>query len=203
MTKQTNILIFGDSNTWGHGYEEPFDNRLDGRWSNLLSANQKYNIIEEGLPARVAGNIDFSRPVLNGFDYFKACFLSHSPLDIIIIALGGNDLKFEYEQMPEDIMASLEMYEIYVRSLGYNGKVIFLLQPYLNLGVISGRYKFCNDKLTDLYALFRMSKLDFVDLNRIIVADDMPDGIHYTPEAHTKIAGLVRDYLEMVKVNKN
>jgi lysophospholipase L1-like esterase len=202
MTKQTNILVFGDSNTWGQNYQEPFD-RMEYRWTNILKSNPEYNIIEEGLSARVAGNIDYGRPYLNGFDYFKACLLSQLPLGIVIVALGGNDLKFEYEQLPEDIMASLEMYEVYARSVGFQGKVIFLLQPYLNLGVISDRYKFCNDKLTDLYKLFRQSNLDFVDLNRVIVADVMPDGIHYNEEGHTKIGEIVGDYLEIIKVNKN
>jgi lysophospholipase L1-like esterase len=202
MTEQTNILVFGDSNTWGQNHQEPFD-RMEYRWTNQLKKIEKYNIIEEGLSARVAGNIDFARPYLNGFDYFKACLLSHLPLDIVIVALGGNDLKFEYEQLPEDIVASLEMYEIFARSVGFQGKIIFLLQPYLNLNVISDRYKFCNDKLADLYKLFRLSNIDFVDLNRVIVAEDMPDGIHYSQGGHAKVAELVGDYLEIIKVNKN
>lgn len=106
------ILIYGDSNTWGYipgsldfktfTYERY---PADIRWTGILQKRLGNNchIIDEGLPGRTIATTDPGMPWVNGMDYFYPCFLSHSPLDLVVIMLGTNDLKHAYNLTPQQI----------------------------------------------------------------------------------------------------
>lgn len=111
----TNILIFGDSNTWG------FDCRTGGRflhpqrWTTILqrALGENFNVIPEGLNGRTCiqeaeclfeeGEYDF-----NGRKHLKSIIHSHKPLDIIIVALGTNDTKVRFQNSATEIMFSVK-----------------------------------------------------------------------------------------------
>ena len=89
------ILCYGDSNTWGYmvtGGRFPEDVRWPMRLQMLLGDG--YTVIEEGFNGRTTV---FDDPVegghKSGLTYLPPCVMSHSPLDLIIIMLGSNDLK--------------------------------------------------------------------------------------------------------------
>lgn len=86
-------MCFGDSLTWGYtpvtGERYP-----EGvRWTSLLGDLLHCVVIEEGLNGRTTVFKDSLFPFLTGADYIQACVLSHSPLDLLIIMLGINDMK--------------------------------------------------------------------------------------------------------------
>ena len=111
------ILCYGDSNTWGFvpgKYDETTmymeryarDVRWTGRLQQLLG--EHYHVIEEGLNGRTT-NLDY--PDLlgrNGKSYLVPCLYSHAPLDLVIILLGGNDLKKIFQRSASDIAEGLE-----------------------------------------------------------------------------------------------
>lgn len=89
------ILCFGDSNTWGYmvtGGRFDEDVRWPMRLQTLLG--EDFRVIEEGFNGRTCV---FDDPVEGGYksglDYLPACVMSHSPLDLVIIMLGTNDMK--------------------------------------------------------------------------------------------------------------
>jgi len=92
-----NILAFGDSLTWGYiaGLRErhPFD----VRWPNVLAAglDGKARVIEEGHNGRTTV---FDDPTTlddrNGANVLPVMLSTHQPLDLVIILLGTNDIKF-------------------------------------------------------------------------------------------------------------
>lgn len=91
------VLLYGDSNTWGispDGGRLDYARRLAGIIQHELSDG--YRIIEEGLPGRTTVLDDPLGDYKNGLRYFVPCFLSHMPIQAVVIMLGTNDLQLCY-----------------------------------------------------------------------------------------------------------
>ena len=95
-----NILCFGDSNTWG--YAPVTGERYPGhvRWTGVLQSclGDDYFVIEEGLNGRTTVHNEPLRPHRNGASLLPVLLESHSPLDLVIVMLGTNDLKACFRQ---------------------------------------------------------------------------------------------------------
>ena len=95
-----NILVFGDSITWGWVPTVPFmpttRYKKEDRWPDVMATalGAEYNVNTEGLPGRTT-NIDDPRlpGQLNGAKYLGPALMSHEPLDLVVIMLGSNDVK--------------------------------------------------------------------------------------------------------------
>lgn len=109
------ILCYGDSNTWG--YISGSDHQRYGnseRWTKILSGllGDKFEVIEEGLNSRTLISND-PRPGKegkNGYEYLIPCLDTHDPIDLVILMLGTNELKYTYNKTPEEIGNLLEQY---------------------------------------------------------------------------------------------
>ena len=92
------VLCYGDSNTWGYdpASGERFPEEI--RWPGMLARElgDGYRVIEEGLNARTTVRDDPVEEYKNGKDYLRPCLESLRPLDLVIIALGVNDLKARF-----------------------------------------------------------------------------------------------------------
>lgn len=90
------ILCYGDSNTWGSipgsGARHHEDKRWTGICQNLLGSG--YRILEEGLPGRTTVFNDPCEPYMNGLTGLGYTLLSQKPLDLVVLCLGANDVKF-------------------------------------------------------------------------------------------------------------
>ena len=92
-----NILAFGDSLTWGFIAGTWERHPFDVRWPNVLAAGLggKARVIEEGHNGRTPV---FDDPTTiddrNGSKALPMLLATHQPLDLVIIMLGTNDLKF-------------------------------------------------------------------------------------------------------------
>ena len=90
------ILCFGDSNTWGYipgsGGRYPADIRWPGVLQSILG--EDYCIIEDGLNGRTSVFTDPLYRYRNGLDALGPALLANDPLDMVILALGTNDLQF-------------------------------------------------------------------------------------------------------------
>jgi lysophospholipase L1-like esterase len=120
----TRILCFGDSNTYGTCRREPGVAgtvspdpdyvRLDAdrRWPGVLQRvlGGDHEVIEEALNGRTTDLDEAGRPGLDGRSYFVPCLLSHRPLDVVVVMLGGNDLKPGFGRTPAEIAEALGRY---------------------------------------------------------------------------------------------
>jgi lysophospholipase L1-like esterase len=91
------ILAYGDSLTWG---ASPIKNgprhAFEDRWPSALEAGLegKARVIAEGLGGRTTAHDDwFANADRNGARILPTLLESHSPLDMIVVMLGTNDLK--------------------------------------------------------------------------------------------------------------
>lgn len=91
-----NILCFGDSNTWGYapGTGARFD--LDTRWTGVLQAElgADYCVIEDGQNARTSVYEDPWSPWRLGAEALPIALVAQKPLDLLVLMIGTNDLKF-------------------------------------------------------------------------------------------------------------
>lgn len=90
------ILCFGDSNTWGFqpGQSTRYPEKI--RWTGVLASElgPSVTVLEAGLNARTTVFDDPWRPYANGRSGLLNDLVEQKPLDLVILSLGTNDLKF-------------------------------------------------------------------------------------------------------------
>ncbi len=91
------ILCYGDSNTWGFipGRGQRYPRNI--RWTGILAdrLGEGYQIIEAGLNGRTTVYDDPFNPDLNGLKGLTMVLAQSAPVDLVILCLGTNDLKFQ------------------------------------------------------------------------------------------------------------
>lgn len=95
-----NILVYGDSNTWGliPGSSERYPQEI--RWTGILQGKERCNnirILEEGLCGRTTVFEDRLRPGRKGTDALPPLLEKYAPVDAAIIMLGTNDCKTAFK----------------------------------------------------------------------------------------------------------
>lgn len=106
-----NILCFGDSNTYGRSPLYPYGRwPRTIRWTGLLQSllGPDYYVIEEGYCGRTTAFIDRRDPYMSGIDALVPILKSHSPLDLIIVMLGTNDMQAHFASNARDSAGSLK-----------------------------------------------------------------------------------------------
>ncbi|MDB5561038.1 MAG: lipolytic enzyme [Hyphomicrobiales bacterium] len=90
------ILAYGDSLTFGSNPATQSRHLFEDRWPSVLEAGLggKARVIPEGLGGRTTAFDDFSAVAdRNGTRILPTILGTHSPLDVVVIMLGTNDLK--------------------------------------------------------------------------------------------------------------
>lgn len=208
------IFIYGDSNLWGYDFVN--NKRLQDKyqWANMLDEylGDDFFIIQEGLPGRIAGNIDCSKKYKNGMDCFEAVFRSCSPVDYIIIALGTNDLQKQYNRKAEDIYNDLMWYKEKVNEI-YNDPVY--KERFFNnimpsfIYVLPGNFDYENDakelfdfdsfsERNELISIFTKKYSDkYVILNDIELIKG--DGVHYSVKGQEMVFDAVKKVFDSIR----
>ena len=127
------ILCFGDSNTYGliPGTEDRYG--WGTRWTSHLDERVKpyqYRIIEEGLCGRTTMFEDPDRKGRKGTALLPVILESHRPVDRVILMLGTNDCKTEYQASPEQIGEGIQKLIIQIRIENPEIKIL-LVSPIL------------------------------------------------------------------------
>jgi lysophospholipase L1-like esterase len=134
------ILCYGDSNTFGQRSDDvtkgrwPADTRWTGRLQQLLGDD--YYIIEEGLSSRTT-NIDYAqKPGRNGRTYLTSCLQSHHPLDLVVLMLGTNDLKDEFNRSAKAVARAVQQLVLdiqkFVEDYNYPTKILVVSPIYID-----------------------------------------------------------------------
>ncbi len=201
------ILAFGDSNTWGFvpgGFDPitvrasryPREHRWAGVMANLLGA--EYEVIEEGLNGRTAVLDDPFLPFLvNGKTYLLPCLLSHSPLDLVAIMLGTNELKSRFNLNASEIARGIRQLIWLIKSLniGTNNKVpeILIMAPSVaneNVGDFKSDFVGSTAKSKEFAKYYseicKIENCHFLDANLYSEYSNI-DGIHYDKENQIKL----------------
>lgn len=101
----TTILCYGDSNTWGTRHDKRGRYAADVRWTGVLqqALGDEFYVIEEGLSSRTTDLEYVRKPGRNGRTYLEPCLDTHGPLDVVVVMLGTNDMKIEFDRTAQQI----------------------------------------------------------------------------------------------------
>ncbi|MAZ39644.1 MAG: hypothetical protein CMF49_05950 [Legionellales bacterium] len=217
------ILCYGDSNTWGYVpqvYSKefqlkryPFNIRWPGRLQQMLGS--KYHVIEEGLNGRTT-NLDYPIPPdRNGKTHLPACLYTHAPIDLVILALGGNDMKIQYNRNATEIFnALLELVHL-IKSTNYGVNFnippkILVLSPLLPLSIgeqftdEQGNFVFtgAKTKAKELVTLLddndnATDNFHFLNIANNVCLSEI-DGLHLNVNGHKLLAEII--YTEIIKI---
>ena len=93
------ILCYGDSNTFGFVPEDGSRYSLDSRWTGLLQSRlgSDYLIIEEGACDRTGFVYNSKGDLYSAQNHFPVLMSKNTDIDILILAIGSNDLQFQYD----------------------------------------------------------------------------------------------------------
>jgi lysophospholipase L1-like esterase len=189
------IVAFGDSNTWGYDPAAGARFPPDVRWTGVMrrELGDRHSVIEEGLNGRTTVFDDPIEPDRRGADYLPPCLRSHAPLDLVIVALGCNDMKARFGLTPADIAAGAERLILMARAepAGPGGappKVILVAPPPIaKLTGFAEMFEGASEKSRRLPARYRevaeRQSVGFVDAGQFIACSDL-DGIHFETDSH-------------------
>ena len=205
-----NILCFGDSNTWGYSPQDGNRFPSDIRWTGVLqkSLGTDYRIIEEGLNGRTTimnEEGEGARPFRSGSDVLQIILESHRPLDFVIIMLGTNDLKVEFNLSVEDIAQGAKtLCEMVLNSeyLADNIPQILLVSPtHIGSTIIPDQEEFFNKargqslQFAEYYEKAAAELgVHFLDAANIVNVSEV-DGVHWDADQHVKFGKCVAQIL--------
>lgn len=198
-----NILIFGDSLTWGWVPTSPVvpttRHPYEDRWTTAMAdaLGDEYNVVVEGLSARTTNIDDPTDPKLNGSDYLPAALVSHDPLELVIIMLGTNDTKTYLERTPLEIgLGAGDLINIVQESpwgfTEYEAPRVLLVSP-PPLGneigteaqaVFDDESKEKSAALAEIYAKVADLAGEYSFAAGSVIETDGVDGIHFTAETN-------------------
>ena len=206
--RTTNILCYGDSNTYGH---IPITcGRYDSniRWTGVLKKllGDSYEVIEEGCNGRTTVFIDPEEPWKSGLSYLRPCLNTHKPVDMVIVMLGSNDLKRVFNATATDIANGMEkivneIKEFTVQKQGFIPRIVIVSPPVIgeNIGQSQFNTEFDYESIEKSKQLAVHYKI-VADRNDCIfvnaadyIKSSEEDSLHLTKEAHGKLAQVLYD----------
>jgi len=203
------IVAFGDSNTWGYDPATLTRFAPDIRWTGVMrhALGAEHTVIEEGLNGRTTVFLDPIEPDRRGSDYLPPCLRSHAPLNLLIIALGCNDMKLRFSASPGDIANGAERLIAMARAeaVGPGGappRILLVAPPPIaKLTQYAEMFQGGAEKSRLLAARYRAvaerQTIGFVDAGEFIACSDL-DGIHFEADAHAALGHAMAEAARMV-----
>ncbi|MGY6204298.1 SGNH/GDSL hydrolase family protein [Paraburkholderia strydomiana] len=206
------ILVYGDSLTWGwiptaSGFPSA---RYPSKqqWPSVMQEKLGggYTVLTEALPGRTTDRDDpccanVTGAGLNGAAYLPAALASHLPLDLVVIMLGTNDLKFQFGKTPEQVAAGVSTLIKQVQNANGgvgtsypNPKVLLISPPVIAKERVAAFDSMYNDRsyenskeLAKQYSkLAETLRVDFLDANKVAPTDGI-DGLHLSSAAEANL----------------
>lgn len=203
------IVCFGDSNTFG---AVPTLSRTQSRrfaperrWPGVMAQRLGggFHVIEEGLNARTTVHPDPIDGVhRDGRVGLSIVLETHTPIDVLIVMLGTNDLKVRFSVGPGDIADSVEVLAGLVGAsrAGPDGaapRLLIVAPPAIRevgrLGemFLGGAAK--SARFAELYAdLARRLDVPFLDAGSVVEVSAV-DGIHFDSDSHRRLGLAMAD----------
>ena len=210
------ILCYGDSNTWGYTPGSGIRYDENTRWTGILRqrVSDFAEIIEAGLNGRTTVFDDPINPYRNGLKGLGYTLITEKPLDLVVICLGINDLKFAgiagaARGMEELLRTLFGANQIYQGSTPVfpNGPRVLLMAPpplhprfdELRPDTMSRGKSEESRRFAELYApLAERYGAEFLDASAVATCPSEVDGLHLTAESHARLAEAVEKKLREI-----
>lgn len=190
------IVCYGDSNTYGFNPKICLRFNEKTRWTGILKkllANY-YELVEEGLNNRkgFADNPDGLK--YNGLKHLPSVLEKYDDVEILVLAVGVNDLQVFYDVTQEETERALQAMISMAQAKNIN--VILVPPVILKEAIFNSFFKShfnqkSIEKSKEVQSLYQKvaQKMDcyYFDFNSFVEASDT-DGLHYDAQAHEIIA---------------
>jgi lysophospholipase L1-like esterase len=212
MTDPRTLLCFGDSNTWGFEPATMARYPREVRWTGVTAAalGSGWQVVEAGLNGRTTV---FEDPLGDklGLRHLSPILESAAPVDVVVIALGTNDLKTRLGASAYEIAegAGVLVDRVLGSVAGHGGAAPAVLlvapPPIAELGGWAARdprafegfeegWLGARERSLRFAAQFarvaRVRGVEFLDAG-LHVSTSVVDGIHWTPEGHASFGQAV------------
>ena len=209
------ILCYGDSNTWGFmpgtGMRYPTDVRWTGVCQEALG--EDYRIIDNGLNGRTTVLDDRFSDYLNGKKSLGYALISQKPLDLVVLMLGSNDIKYvnavaAATGADELVRMLLNADGIYRCSqpIWRNGPKVLLIAPPLiapeietlfpNSTLVAGGVE--SPRFAQLYANVAKNRgVHFLDA-ALYTEPSLVDCVHITAESHARLGAAIAEKIKEI-----
>lgn len=201
------VLCYGDSNTHGTVPMATLEDMRRfapaERWPGVLAAElgAGWRVVEEGLPGRTTVHPDpISGVHKNGLAVLPAALESHRPIDVVVLMLGTNDLKWRFQVPPVEIGESVGLLvhairHSYMGPGGAHPAILLVAPPPVEeagcLAEIFAGGAAKSRRLATTYAgVARRNGCGFLDAGQVIVSSPL-DGVHFDAAEHGKLGRAV------------
>ena len=218
VANERRVMVFGDSIAWG------WIPQADGfpttrfppevRWPGVLQAalGEGYEVVEEALNGRTTDltpaleSVGMAGAGYNGAAYLPAAIASQMPLDLVIVALGTNDLRQENRRSPLEVgLGAMRLAAIVQDSAGATGAeypapaVLLLAPPPMPADVAQGPFgqvfgaeaSAKSQLLGEVFEkLGAAAAIPVLDAGEVIRVDGI-DRVHLTAESHAALGRAV------------
>ena len=212
-----NILVFGDSNTWGYDYltympetgnaqRMTFEERWPGRVQMILG--DEYRIIENALNARTNVIDDPYFPLRHGLNSLKVALDANAPLDLVVIQMGCNELKHMFNRTAGMIAFGVEQLVNACKEqyYGYPAPKVLIIAPaptHPDIYKMIFGFSFGPDAYAkscqfskEYAAIAERHGCGFVDCAPLNFEINTLDGLHYSKADHAKLAPVVAEKIK-------
>lgn len=198
------ILCYGDSNTHGtlpleqlgkFARHAPAD-----RWPDVMAMalGQEHTVLSEGLPGRTTVHDDpVEGGMRNGLTVLPAILHSHTPIDLMILMLGTNDLKHRFSVTAFEIARSLERLVLVTRAENVVKDILLVAPaPVLESGILKDVFAGAEARQQGLADHIRAAAerqgCGFFDAGSV-VSPAPQDGVHWEASAHHALGAAMAD----------
>ena len=197
------IICYGDSNTFGYNTKDCSRFDKNTRWTALLQKNlgAEYEVINEGLCDRTGFADNPKGYLFSAQKHFPEILSEYNSIDILILAIGTNDLQIQYDISIDAIEKGLE--NLIKQALPKAKNIIIIPPVVLGEKILEGFFNFQFDK-TSITKSNKLGKIyrqisdtyncNYFDINEFTRPSDI-DGLHYDEKSHKLIATKLADYI--------
>ena len=202
------ILFYGDSNTWGFDPGTTLRYPYHLRWTTLCAAllGADYNCIPAGMNGRTTAFDDPVKGARNGVKGLDYELQTHKPLDLMVIMLGTNDLKYtdaegsatEMERLVKLVLTANQRFNLSSPVFPIEGVPILLISPILLKSHVGERDDDMveSTKLSTFYQRIADDyHLHFMDAAHYAEPSDI-DGVHLSVEGHRRLGAAIAEKIK-------
>lgn len=209
------ILCFGDSNTWGYDPGKGTRYPLESTWPYVMeeSLSKTCRVSVDALNGRTTGVDDPTWLDRNGLKQLPVCLESNEPVDLIIIMLGTNDLKYRLKLSSREIASNIGNLIRVCQNSKFSGskedRKILVVSPSpitKEDGFPNNEFKGGIAKSHKLAAKLKQIaddlKCEFFDTSGLVSLSEK-DGVHFTSQDHSRFGTQMAEVVRKILIDQN